>query len=219
LVALSAALEETDAVGEAARLLETALDIEDSNVDALIALGRIRRDQRQLKRALSLHVKAVQLAPNRGRAHYELALTQTANGDHIAAEQSFSQAVTLKRNSATFWASYGELLIGLKRFEDAAPTLRRALDLDPSNFLVANKLGIALYEVGKLAEAEVVLTKAIRDNETAPHLYYVLGIVYAKQTKTGLAIGAFQRFLELAPNTDADRDDANKRLKQLRQNR
>ena len=78
------------------------------------------------------------------------------------------------------------------------------------------KHSVVLYYLDKLDRAEAILTNQIRKHPKRPYAYYNLGLVYAKQKKYGMAIGALQRFIQLAPKGDGDVAEARKKIRWIR---
>jgi tetratricopeptide (TPR) repeat protein len=137
-------------------------------------------------------------------------------GDNYAAEKSLAKACKLGPDNATHWYAYGDILRILEKYDEAIPAYRKALEIDPEHPKAENKLGLALFNTGQLDDAEVVLSSALRKEPKNPYPYFNLGMVYSMGGKNRLAIGAFEKFLELAPKQDGDVPVAKKKLRELR---
>lgn len=98
----------------------------------------------------------------------------------------------------------GNILRAEGLYEDAVAEYRRALR-QAGNFSPEAHTGLALAldEMGEHAEAIHHLRIAIRQNaDTEPVLYYLLGKMLQTDGKTAEAIAAYEKFLELAPQSE-----------------
>lgn len=98
----------------------------------------------------------------------------------------------------------GNILRAEGLYEDAVAEYRRALrqagDFSPE---AHTGLALALDEMGEHAEAIRHLRIAIRQNaDTEPLLYYLLGTMLQTDGKTADAIAAYEKYLELAPQSE-----------------
>jgi len=59
----------------------------------------------------------------------------------------------------------------------------------------------------KYDDAEMLLTTAVRRDGKAAANYYQLGVVYAAKKKNRQAVENYKKYLELAPKTEAEKDD------------
>jgi tetratricopeptide (TPR) repeat protein len=98
-------------------------------------------------------------------------------------------------------------LIGLQRYTDAEPVIRRAVDgLDDAN---AHYLyGIVLDRAGRLPEAAAEFERALERNPTHKDALNDLGVVLVRQGKLAPAAQAFRRLIA----TDPDNADAHSNL-------
>jgi tetratricopeptide (TPR) repeat protein len=101
----------------------------------------------------------------------------------------------------------GRCLIGLQRYRDAVPVLRRALDgLDDGN---AHYLyGVVQDRLGQLPEAVAEFQRALERNPTHRDALNDLGVSLVRQGKLGPAAEVFRRLVA----TDPDNADAHTNL-------
>lgn len=98
----------------------------------------------------------------------------------------------------------GNILRAQGLLEDAIAEYRRALS-QAQNFSpeAHTGLALALEELGEHADAIRHLRTAIRQNaDTEPILYYLLGTMLHNDGKTAEAITAYEKYLELAPQSE-----------------
>ena len=92
----------------------------------------------------------------------------------------------------------------------------KALDIDPPYPKALAKLGLLLTERKQYDEAEIVLTQAIRKDPKNAVGYLYMGVVNAARKKNKAAIDNYQKFLDLSPKNDPDRDRASAAIKELK---
>jgi tetratricopeptide (TPR) repeat protein len=100
-------------------------------------------------------------------------------------------------------AEIGRCLLGLQRYRDAEPILRRAVDqLDDAN---AHYLyGVVLDRLGRLAEAAAEFERALERNPTHRDALNDLGVALVRQGKLAPAAEVFRRLVASDPdNADA----------------
>ncbi len=202
---------------KAKEILVKALESEEEHPRGNRVLGTVYRSGSagDLDLALSHHLKAVRFDEDNGAAHFELGITQNLRGDNVASEEALSQATKLSPEIAVNWYAYGESLRIQKRGEEAIPAYEKALKIDPTYTKAASKLGFILMSVGKVDEAETVLTEAVRQSPDEAEPYFNLGYVYEAGKKYSLSVNSFTRFSELAPKDDKNQKAAKKKIRQL----
>ena len=215
LVGLGSVLLRRESRDQAREALSKALEANAEHGRANILMGILYRDAMELDTALKHHLRAARVDPENPRAHFELGITYNLRGDNIAAEASLAKAVRLEPNDGINWYAYAEALRVLGKFQESLDPYRKAVELLPGHKKAPNKLGYVLFKLGKVAEAEVVLTAAVRNNPNDPYPYFNLGMVYASGEKLALAINSFQRFLDLAPENDRDIPVARRQIREL----
>ena len=76
--------------------------------------------------------------------------------------------------------------------------IRKAVDIDPTNPSYLDSLGWVHFKLGKLAEAELYLKEALRQDPSSATINEHLGDVYSAQSRLDLAKSYWQRALNLA---------------------
>lgn len=215
LIELGSALDRAGKADEAALQLRAAVAIDPDNGRALMLLGIALRDQAELEEAETFLVQATKKSKD-ARPWFELGITQNKRGDDVGAEDSLAQATSIEPDNSLYQYAYGEMLRINKRYDDAVEAYRKAATLTPPHPKANAKLGMALFQAGKLGEAEVSLSDAVRKDPNNAFNYFNLGIVYKEEKKTKLAIEAFENYLKLADKDDGDRGKANDCVKALK---
>jgi tetratricopeptide (TPR) repeat protein len=65
----------------------------------------------------------------------------------------YAAAVSVQSDSAVGWYNYGDVLLALKRYDEALSPLRKAVQLSPSTALIRYDLGMALFQLDRHDEA------------------------------------------------------------------
>jgi predicted O-linked N-acetylglucosamine transferase (SPINDLY family) len=97
-------------------------------------------------------------------------------------------------------ASLGNLQLDLGRYEDAAATLRRLLELNPHSRAGLNDLGIALTKLGRHAEAIDSLRKAAAAKPDDAACQFNLGAAHQGAHQPREAAAAYNRALAIQPD-------------------
>ena len=125
----------------------------------------------------------------------------------------------LSPNESLFWYAYGEIYRVQERFDEAISAYRKAIEIDPPYAKAFQKLGLLLADRKQYDDAETVLTQAIRKEPKNPLPYLALAQVQQQQKKNARALENYEKFLDLAPKNDPDRDRAEAAVKQLKKKR
>lgn len=215
-LSLGLALHNLKKVDEAALAFRAALKKAPEDSKAHTYLGMALRDQGELDESKTYLDKAIELDGDNGRAYFELGLLYNRQGKQADAEIALSRAVQKSPNESLFWYAYGEIYRLQKRIDDAMNAYKKAVDLDPPYPKAVAKLTQLLIERKQLDEAENVLTPALRREPKQAAYHFQLGALQAARRKPRDAIQSYQRYLELAPRNDPDRDRARDEIKDLK---
>ena len=98
---------------------------------------------------------------------------------------------------------HGDELRAVKNYLDAIDYYQAALNKDPRNAAVYNKMGIAYLQLQNLHNASKCFGKAIHTDRTFADGYNNLGAVYYMQKSYGKAIHQYQAALKLKPDAAA----------------
>ena len=121
------------------------------------------------------------------------------SGDFAGAESTLRDILKESPNNPIALNNLGYFLLERgERYDEALTMIRRAVDTDPTNPSYLDSLGWANFKVGKLAEAELYLKEALRQDSSSATINEHLGDVYSAQRKSDLAKTYWQRALTLA---------------------
>ena len=150
--------------------------------------------------------EAVSLDPGNAKYHMVLGkwlldLKQPAARQEAIAE--LQRAVELEPTNAYALNLLGAALNEESRWGQAIDYFRRALAVPtyPEPQVARHNLAWALYNIGRLKEAEDSLRLALSLDPAFPEAYYTLGLVLVRQGRPEEAKLAFRRAQELAPDS------------------
>ena len=173
-------------------------------------------DAREIAAAFNAFREAVLL--DDGVAHYHdalgVAFLQLQRPD--LALPRFERALALDPNFGNALFHVGLTLTEMRRWADAADTLKRAVAMPmlPVPQLAWQALAVALLNLGQLNEAEGALRFAINLDPEMSSAHYNLGLVLVAANRKDEARTAFRRARQLAPES-AFGQAAAERLKAL----
>jgi tetratricopeptide (TPR) repeat protein len=132
-------------------------------------------------------------------ARLSIATALQMSGDFAGAESTLRDILKESPNNPIALNNLGYFLLERgERYDEALTMIRKAVDTDPTNPSYLDSLGWANFKVGKLAEAELYLKEALRQDPSSATINEHLGDVYAAQSKPDLAKSFWQRALNLA---------------------
>lgn len=149
-------------------------------------------------------------------AFNELGVQYLRLGELDKAEEALAKARKLAPDSATPLLTHGILLTVMGKFNLAVTELQTALKQREQSANGHLYLGQALANLGRFAEAEVHLARAIElggDEVTDAHRF--LGAIYLQRGEREKALAEFETYLKLAPKAK----DAEKVRQLIRQNK
>jgi Tfp pilus assembly protein PilF len=127
----SHALMATNSLDEAFREAQVAVLFDAESEDAQMAFALAAWRSRKISLAQQAFERAISLSRHRTPFEAQYAWFQSSELDPRSAEKSAERMVGSSPRSATAWASLGLAQFRLNKPEEAAQSLRRALEIDP----------------------------------------------------------------------------------------
>jgi tetratricopeptide (TPR) repeat protein len=152
---LEAQERRADAEKEYAAALEAKPDL----LDALLALGKLKRIRLACEEALELYDKAESIRPTFDAAYGLGVCHSYLQQDELAVKQ-FEQAVRRSPSAAVAWAGLGTSLVKLRRTAEGIAKLQRAIALAPDMDEAHYMLGMAYQASGDTARAQAAFNRA-----------------------------------------------------------
>lgn len=130
------------------------------HVDALCSLGCIYERRGELERALSNFLKARRLAPGNPQVAVNCGIIMGRLGMNDEAERDLRDVIGKKDDYGAAHNALGWHLANQKRYLDALPHFRRAVELEPENVQFYVNLGLAFEKMNRYEEAVGVYERA-----------------------------------------------------------
>lgn len=142
-------------------LLRALLARDANHTDALLNLGMMLSDQRNLTEAAALLRRFVDLVPDSSHGWTALGVAQSRDGDVRGATTSLERALEIDSQNAYALRNLGALL-GDESPEQALPILERAAGLMPEDQAAQYGYAQCLLQLGRTDAADPVFVKAIQ---------------------------------------------------------
>ena len=156
--------------------------------------------QGRVGEATQTALKAIEVDPSYGVAHYNLGNLFAQQGKLDLAQRHFEEAIRLYPNYADAYSNYGQLIAERGDLETGIRYFARAIQLNPTLSRAHLNLGVALAKQGKFDQAIQSLQRAARLTPASPEATYYLGSVYAAQNRYDEAANAFKQALVSNPD-------------------
>jgi len=135
---------------------------------------------------------------------FDAAVIHMNAGNFAAAEQGFRALAAAYPTYSGPLLNLGILQAKAGRLEEAEKTFRGAIDRNGKNAAAFNQLGIVYRKLGRFEDADQAYQQAMRADPNYANAYLNLGVLcdlYLQQPER--ALGAYERYLELAAAPDA----------------
>lgn len=164
--------------------------------DALVAAGQIDRALDHLRRLVAALPDSV-----RGRLRMATLLRERNRpGEALAVLRA---AVARSPKSVPTREMLAELALEAGAWNEAVEQCRALLALSPNSLLARDVLSAAYLQRGHLTKALRVIDEMIRLDPHDAGNHFKRGVLLQQMGNVGGAVAAFQRALEMAPNSDA----------------
>ena len=165
--------------------------------------GLTPEEQRECERLVA---RALALDPNSGEAHVARAAIAQSAKDYGTAQREFRRGLELSPSYATGWQWYGEFLsIDLGRMQEALPAIERATRLDPLAPIILAQLGRTYQALGRMAEAEKVAQRLVRDFPRFPQGHGFSAEILAARGDLAGALKASEQAIAADPSSTRSR--------------
>jgi tetratricopeptide (TPR) repeat protein len=147
--------------------------------------------QDKVKEAIETALKAIELEPDYGVAHYNLGNLYAGQSRFDLAQRHFEEALSIYPNYAEAHANLGQLIAERGDLANGIRYFQKAIALNPSLGRAHLNLGVALAKQGRAQEAVRPLQEAVRLAPDFAEYHYYLGSVYAELGRFDEAARAF----------------------------
>ena len=126
-----------------------------------------------------------------------------AQKDFAGARAEYEKALAAVPDNAVILRGIAQTYYGEKKVDEATATLKKAVELDPTDTATSLLLANLLLEKGSAEEATAVLAKLPADSVKDPAVYVNFGILLLNQKKAQDAWGYFDQAVRVA-QSDSD---------------
>ena len=155
---------------EAVTFYKESIRIEPEYEHALNNLANLLKLEKQFEEAENLLVKATVINPKFSAAHMNLGIVRQARGKFKQAEEDYLRALDLRRNYPDAEFNLGNLYLKTRK-HDLAEKRFRIASKSKHELAFANLI-ILLDELGRLQEAQDIITEAIEAFPDNPDFYF-----------------------------------------------
>jgi tetratricopeptide (TPR) repeat protein len=196
---LAAAISKPEHFKQAQQMAEEVLQLQPSNVDALILLGNAYSGQNEMDKSIQNLEKALSLDPGNLKATMNLAAAHFKKNDIGKAEATFKEALQKHPNAIEPHLAIAAFYAATRRMPETEAYLRKAFDLAPADPRCLSSLASFYLSVNKPAEAEGVFKSGISRNpkDIMPRLG--LANFYLRQGQVDKGIESFNEALKVDP--------------------
>ncbi len=181
---------------EARQELEFVLANDAENVDALILLSRVYRQQKDFPAAVRILEAATARGISDGKVYYALSEVYQAGGFVENAIPAMRLAIEKEPNNEAYRLRYGLLLIDSKAPAAAVIRIEEAIKEFPASPRLRLLLGMALFDLQKFNEAQTAFQSALElEPNFVPALAY-LATMNADQGRFKESIGFYERAIK-----------------------
>ncbi len=214
-------------------------DPDSSVVSYLLGVARLRMEKYDA--AAQAFQRVIHIEPDQGRAYYFLGEIARRQGDHQQAAAAYERAAKSLGPHPEVYYRLGRAYAAIGKYGQSIAVLRISVDLlkeapegdvgsggegglaidiprAPDIATVYSWLGRVLVSTGDLSAAEAAYKKAVMHRSKLPEVHRALGEIYEKRGDRQLAIGAYETYLELAPD-GGSAESVRRRLEILRKTR
>ncbi|MCO6496473.1 MAG: tetratricopeptide repeat protein [Chitinophagaceae bacterium] len=186
--------------GKALNYLLTALKKNDQDAEAAYTLARTYMELENTKEMLNYYNKAVQLAPERGYWHYELALLLYNADDFKNSLREFELAkANGYRENNDFIENYGFCLLYAGEKEKALETLATILERKANNPSLLTDIAYGLYATKNYKEAISYYEKVLTANPNDASSLYMAGMAFQKSGEKQKGQALCDKAIEMNP--------------------
>jgi len=173
--------------------LRAAVDAEPHNIPYRVMLARALIDAGRAQDALEIAVAPKETSPAGLALWHARAEAAQLLVDHAVAAEAWKILCAARPDDWRMWTSYGEALVGLERWDEAALALRQAAALNPADHEIHKNLAAALTKAGLHVEAAELLRNTLDSGHDHVSLRLMLARLYADLGRNEEAMDQFDK--------------------------
>ena len=157
--------------------------------------------QGKIEEAISHHLEALRIDPNRTETYNNLGDSLLRQGNIEEAIAYFRRALQLNPNFADAHSNCGLALYAQGKTVEAAAHFREAARINPANPFARYNLGTAMEAQGRLTEAISNYRETLRLDPNLVSAHNSLGGIFLRQGKFGSATLQYREALKITPGS------------------
>jgi tetratricopeptide (TPR) repeat protein len=187
----------------AQQMAEEILQIEPSNVEALILSGKLYGVQDETDKSIQMFEKALSIEPDNLSATMNLAAAQFKNNDLNKAEATFKAALQKHPEAVEAHLAIAVFYASTQRTQEAENHLRKAFNFSPADPRCLYALATFYLSAKRLDEAEGVFKEAIAAKPKEMEPRWGLANFYFRQGRQNQGIDVLNEALKINPGNRA----------------
>lgn len=172
---------------------QTSAIMTELHARALIGSGKREEGCATFDRSLKFDAQHV-------RAHWGKIECAVVAGDVNKAKLLLGELLKLQPKDSGSWALQGDFLMADQKFEQAADSYRKAVQLVPGNLVAWVGLASTQVELGKYDDAKKAMLEAAKINPDYVPLVHIRGVLEFRQGRFKDARSTFEKVLRAAPD-------------------
>jgi TolB-like protein/DNA-binding winged helix-turn-helix (wHTH) protein len=153
-------------------------------------------------KAKAAAIRALEIDPSLAEAETSLATAKfNYDWDWTGAAEGFKRAIQLDPSYATAYQRYSLYSIAMGRFDDSFEQIKKARDLDPLSISINASFGWRLYLAREYGRSIAQLRDTLEMDPSYEWAHLILGQAYEQKGEYNLAIGEFQKAVELSQSS------------------
>lgn len=158
-------------------------------------------EEGKLPEALAEWKRAVDLDPEDGRAHYNLAVSYDRSGQVEEAMREYRRSLEISPTNDAACTNLGAALVSQGKLDEAIEIFSRGAAINPSNGRLQANLGAALLEKGRLNEAVSALQRALEVDPESADALNTLGWALARANRLDESLAALRKAVQIKPDS------------------
>ncbi len=167
---------------------------------AILILGWIAHQQRELDVAVKRYQQYLGLRPKDAEAHYTLGLVFKELGRTELAIEHFNQSISIVADNAAVHKQLGDAYSKLQRLEEAIKPYETALALQADDVVTRINLGNVFHGLHRYTQSIQLYQQALTMQPDNVQVHRHLGASYQRMGQTQEAMKCFEQALSLRPD-------------------